>query len=72
MSYHEIPKITIIPPASKDRTLTAEEFWIQLHPYSEDTYSEVVIRGLDGDYGLAAVHRDGDRMIFDLGRKLED
>jgi hypothetical protein len=55
----------------------AEQLWqyrLMLHnpgPISS-TPRCVVIRGLDGDYALAAVHRDGDRLIFDLGRKFEE
>lgn len=31
-----------------------------------------VIRGTDGDHGLAAVHREGEVLVFDLGHKLTE
>ena len=35
--------------------------------------AQVVIRGSDGDYAVAAVHMDKQgTLIFDMGRKLED
>jgi hypothetical protein len=38
--------------------------------------TSVVIRGLDGDYGVAAVHREpgpnGDVLIFDLGHAIKE
>ena len=66
--------------AMSDKTLSWEEFMDQCEecnlgvgqPGDLPYMNQVVIRGLDGDYGLAAVHRDGDRLIFDLGHKLED
>ena len=30
----------------------------------------VVIRGLDGDHEIAAVHRDGDVLVLDMGQPL--
>jgi len=58
-------------------TLTWQEFWHQMYqegilllPHVQ--LIEVVIRGEDGDYGLVAVHRDGERFVFDLGKKLQD
>jgi len=58
-------------------TLTWQEFWHQMYqegilllPHVQ--LIEVVIRGEDGDYGLVAVHRDGERFVFDLGKKLKD
>ena len=38
-----------------------------------ERYMQVVIRGSDGDYAVAAVHMDKQgTLIFDMGRKLED
>lgn len=31
-----------------------------------------VIRGTDGDHAVAAVHRDGEVLVFDLGHKLTE
>ena len=61
-----------------DKTLSWDEFTDQLAECNIGVIAavmfevQVVIRGPDGDYGLVAVHRDGDTLIFDLGRKLED
>lgn len=58
------------------RTLSWEEFLIHLHqsvPLNMPPPVRIAIRGIDGDWGVAAVHRDADgAIIFDLGQKLED
>ena len=63
-----------------ERTLTIDEFTTQLSQCGIHILSakkldyQVVIRGEQGDFGLAAVHRDrdGTTLILDIGRKLED
>ena len=37
---------------------------------SQPALEKVVIRGEDGDYELAAIHREGNVLIFDLGQKV--
>lgn len=57
--------------------MQCEECGIELfHWYKLPKPTSVVIRGLDGDYGVAAVHREpgpnGDVLIFDMGCCLEN
>ena len=64
--------------AVSNQTLSFDEFYEHMHEcrlymwWNTMRPSQVVIRGLDGDYALASVHRDGDRLVFDLGHKLEE
>lgn len=58
-------------------TLTLREFLAQLGEYGIfepilDHPFDVVIRTDSGDHALAAVHREGPRLILDLGHKLND
>lgn len=59
------------------QTLTIEEFSHQLAQCNIlllahiEQYVQVVIRGVDGDYAVASVHRDKGTLIFDLGQPLD-
>ncbi len=59
----------------KKKTLTMKAFEKQMDEVGVkmlEAATHVVIRGEDGDYGLAAVHTDGKLLVFDLGQKIED
>ena len=36
------------------------------------TFKTIVIRTETGDHYLAAIHREGDVLVFDLGQKVEE
>ena len=53
--------------------LSLTEFSFQLRQYSTSKLNwdlPVVIRGMDGDYGVAAVHIDNEQVVIDLGVEL--
>jgi hypothetical protein len=38
---------------------------------SKPALEKVVIRVIDGDYELAAIHREGNVLVFDLGQPVQ-
>ena len=58
------------PNIRTPRTLSGVEFKTQLMEHRGQTIASVVIRGEQGDYALASIHREGDVLVFDLGAKL--
>ena len=51
-------------------TLSLRAFMQHLWECDPGTSTHCVIRGIDGDHALAAVHREGQVLVFDLGKKL--
>jgi len=40
--------------------------------FGKPALEKVVIRCEDGDYELAAIHREGKVLVFDLGQKVDE